>query len=370
MKQTKIITVILVILLSILTVSAGVISKEEITWSESPLSSFGIGDYIVTTTYDDGYAEGVYHRGAFRLGYIFYLSPKITISTSDASITIPITLEGQGCALSGTYSLHHVDLYKGTAGSSSNLLYGQDLGMITCGRTASYNINIPKSNMGSIATTPGSYEMAFKEVMWNQAGMIVTETRIFTLVVEGVSTPPPPPPNTGTISVTSNPSGATVRVSSTEKGYTPVSFPMLPGNYIVYTSLAGYKTDNYGMTVVAGNTVSHNANLQPVTTPTPTIPQPTYTTPQPTYTTPNPTQTTPTPTYSTPIPTYTTPNPTQTTPQPTSTVPLDCYSGYMWDSTYQTCRPWMDVLGSSVYIIVGIILIGGLYLLKRKDIKW
>ncbi len=358
MKPMKIITVVLMILLSIGIASAG-IKSSEITWSESPL--YPLGDYIVTTTYDDGYAEGVYHRGSLSPGYISYLTPKVTISTTTSTISIPITLEGQSCALSGVYSLHHVDLYKDSA--ASNILYGQDVGMITCGQTKSYIINVPKSNLGSIATTPGSYQMVIKETMWNTAGMIVTETRQFTLVVEGVApTPTPTPtPNTGTISITSNPSGATVRVSSTEKGYTPVTFPMPPGNYIVSTSLAGYQTDNYGMTVVNGQVSSHNVNLQPVST----TPTPTQTTPQPTYTTPTPTQTTP-------QPTYTTPNPTQTTPAPTSTVPADCPSGYVWDSTYETCRPITDVITSSgtIYIIIGVVLLAGLYLLKRKDLKW
>lgn len=100
---------------------------------------------------------------------------------------------------------------------------------------------------------------------------------------------------------------------------------------------------------------------------------PSPTTPQPTYTNPNPTYTTPTPTYTNPNPTYTTPNPTQTTPSPTSTVTVDCYSGYVWDSTYETCRPILDVIGSSgstIYIISGLLLVAGLYLLKRKEIKW
>ena len=262
---------IILIMLSLISIaSASDPISSKVTWSESPAYFLGMGDYIVTNTYSDGFEENVYHRGALTsLGSIYSMPYKITTTTTSNTLIIPITLQGQSCALSTLYSLHHVGLYRS---SSNDLLYGINTGMILCGKTSSLTLNVPKSSLGSIGATPGTYSMVIKETMWNTAGMSVTETRLFTLEITGTApTPTPTPtPSTGTISISSNPDGATVRINSDEKGYTPISFTMPPGNYIVSTSLSGYKTDNYGMTVIAGKTVSHSVNLVPLGTPTPT----------------------------------------------------------------------------------------------------
>lgn len=356
---------ILSVLLLAITASAATIVSKEITWREYPiLSDIGLGDYVETTTYSDGYQEGEYHRGTIGMASIFFAPYKITIPSGQTSVNWEYTLEGQSCGLSGTYSYHKVDWYfDGVFYASENL------GIIVCGKTVTYKTKDWREN------DVGTHTILLKETMWNDNGMVVIEKRSITIVIEPnnnlvpAPTPTPTPtPQTGTISITSNPSGATVRVNSVEKGYTPIAFSMPPGNYIVSTSLAGYKTDNYGLTVTSGQESSHFVTLSPivVTTPVPTSDQPSIITPTPTS----------------PISDQTpsiTPTPTSTVGQtPAVTQEIQCPSGFVWSDKYETCRPIADSFSdqinpkgdNTVYIILGAGLLAGIYLLRRKDIKW
>lgn len=457
--------VLVVLLLSVTASATAEIVSKDITWSEYPILSYiGIGDYIETVTYSDGYQENIYHRGfGLMMASITGMPESITYIIGQPELTIPIQLKGMSCSLSNTpYSYHHLGLYD--ARSANNfLLHGKTVGGIICDKTVSYDFIIPKSDLGAAATNPGTYLFEVKETSWNTLelnGRILYENRKFelvvypttsfadfkaetlvpskfvittsetisissriknigtqtatlsvelkvnnvyyssqsvtlnsgesktitfdnvrfpiagnhkisileqsnTIVVSGITLPTPTPTPTieGKISVTSDPSGATVRISTEEIGKTPVSVYRPAGNYILATSMSGYKTDYYGVTVTSGNTVSHYIKLTPipVTTPAPT-PTPT---PTPTLT-PSPT---PSPT-STPIITPgTTPSTTPGT-TPDIDIEVECYSGYVWDDTYKTCRPITETVipsgDTTTYLIIGAVLITGIFLLTRK----
>ncbi len=456
----KSLTILIILLLSVTATASSEIVSSEVMWSEYPILRYiGIGDYIETITYSDGYQENTYHRG-------FVLSPasitsapeSITYTIGQPELKISVQLKGQSCSLSNTpYSYHHLGLYN--TNNNNFLLYGKTAGGIICGATVSYDFIIPKSDLGLIATTPGTYLLNLKETSWNTldiGGRILYENREFelvvnpssglvqfeatnivpskfvittteaitissnikntgtvtatlpvelkindvkydsqsvtlnsgesktitfnnvkfpiagnhrisilgqsnTIVVSGVSqtpvpTPTPAPPaGQGTISVTSNPTGATVRIQSIEVGNTPVSTQRPPGNYIIATSMIGYKTDYYGVTVTSGQTVSHFITLSPIVTTTPT-PTPTPTQGQTSQVTPS-------------ITIGTTPGTTPAT-SPGIDTEVECPSGYIWDNMYETCRPISETVvpsgDTTIYLIIGAILIIGLFLVTRK----
>lgn len=451
----SLLTILMVLLLSVTASAAEIVSKD-ITWSEYPVLSYiGIGDYIETATYSDGYQENTYRRGMLSTGQITGISQSVAYTIGQPEINIPIKLKGMSCTL-GSYSYHTLQLYYQAPIHTNDIkITDKQLpGGIMCDTTVDYNLIVEEWAFGTKIDTPGTYRLEIREISWNDKGtqileiqetnLVVAERTPFaefkaetlvpskfvittsetisissriknigtqtatlpvelkvnnvyyssqsvtlnagesktitfsgvkfpiagnhkisilaqsnTIVVSGttqpVPTPTPTPPSTGEgkISVTSDPSGATVRISSEEVGKTPISVYRSAGNYIIATSMTGYETDYYGVAVTSGNTVSHNVKLVPLPVGTPVPPAPPIPTPSPTPVIP-----------SVPAPTIT---PVAT---PDIDTEVECYSGYIWNDTYQTCVPITETVTPSgdttIYMIVGAVLITGIFLLTRK----
>ena len=87
--------------------------------------------------------------------------------------------------------------------------------------------------------------------------------------------PPAVTPQTGSISISSDPLGATIYLDEINQGVTPLSLENIPfGVHVVKLTLEGYEdwTDNVELTA-ASPSASVNPTLSPVPTPTPTPPQ-------------------------------------------------------------------------------------------------
>lgn len=94
------------------------------------------------------------------------------------------------------------------------------------------------------------------------------------------------PRTTGTLQITSNPSGAQVSINKAPYGSTPVTVPDLEqGTYIIDYSLQGYQSIEQQVILTASQTIPVSGLLEPMPTPTPTLATPI---PSPT---PEPTQT-------------------------------------------------------------------------------
>jgi hypothetical protein len=79
-------------------------------------------------------------------------------------------------------------------------------------------------------------------------------------------------PTTGSISVTSSPTGAEVYLNNAFKGLSPLTLESLsPGSYAVLVKLSGYQDWQSNAQVTAGQTTQLSATLVPTTTPTPTV---------------------------------------------------------------------------------------------------
>jgi hypothetical protein len=70
------------------------------------------------------------------------------------------------------------------------------------------------------------------------------------------------PGKTGTLSIRSNPRGATVTVDGAFMGNTPSSLKLAPGPHSISVSLGGYKDFVTSVTVEAGDTVPVKADLE------------------------------------------------------------------------------------------------------------
>lgn len=66
----------------------------------------------------------------------------------------------------------------------------------------------------------------------------------------------------GSIHVTSDPTGATIYVDNEEKGETPISVSAMPGEHTVSAVMDGYVTGNKTVTVNSGETVDVHFNLK------------------------------------------------------------------------------------------------------------
>lgn len=94
------------------------------------------------------------------------------------------------------------------------------------------------------------------------------------------------PVTTGTLDITSTPSGAEVLINGSPYGITPVNIPDLEnGSYTVGLSLPGYQGAQSEVILNAGQRVPVSINLQPIPTATPTqVPTTSQATPTPTPT--------------------------------------------------------------------------------------
>lgn len=82
----------------------------------------------------------------------------------------------------------------------------------------------------------------------------------------------PLPEKTGSVAITSSPSGAEVYLDNEYHGTTPTTIKALPaGNHTVEVRERGYKTWSQNVTVISGSTVSVSPSLVPVA---PTVPTP------------------------------------------------------------------------------------------------
>lgn len=79
---------------------------------------------------------------------------------------------------------------------------------------------------------------------------------------------PPPPPSTGTLSLSSIPSGAQAVINGRVVGNTPISLELLPGTYSLELRLSGYNTLRTAFTIQAGKVTRLNLTL--TATPPPT----------------------------------------------------------------------------------------------------
>jgi serine/threonine protein phosphatase PrpC len=95
-----------------------------------------------------------------------------------------------------------------------------------------------------------------------EAGRFFT-TKAFT------QTPPttPPPANTGTVQITSEPSGATITIDGKGYGKTPTKLTLAPGSYKTVLSLTGYRTETKDFTITKGESKSLAVILIKTTTP-------------------------------------------------------------------------------------------------------
>ena len=93
-------------------------------------------------------------------------------------------------------------------------------------------------------------------------------------------------PTTGTLSITSTPSGAAIKIDGKYKGETPLTLEnQRSGSYSIIFSAEGYETQTKSVTVTAGKTVTCSATLKKKQAQQPVVQQPVQ---QPTMTTPTP----------------------------------------------------------------------------------
>nr|QNO52397.1 hypothetical protein IAKEDICC_00018 [Methanosarcinales archaeon ANME-1 ERB6] len=82
---------------------------------------------------------------------------------------------------------------------------------------------------------------------------------------------PTPSPTSGTISVSSSPSGAYIYLDNTYKGIAPLTITdVSPGTHAIKATLAGYEDWSTNTEVTSGSTASVSASLTQTSTPTPT----------------------------------------------------------------------------------------------------
>ena len=81
----------------------------------------------------------------------------------------------------------------------------------------------------------------------------------------------PATPTTGTIQVTSSPSGASVTLDGVPSGTTPTSLTATPGTHTVVLSLAGHQPATRQASVIAGQTTPVTATLTPIATNQPPV---------------------------------------------------------------------------------------------------
>jgi len=81
--------------------------------------------------------------------------------------------------------------------------------------------------------------------------------------------PVQPPETTGTIRVTSSPSGATIYLNGNYRGTTPLTITKVaaPATYSVEADLAGYRSSTMTVSAVAGQTTNVNMALNPISIP-------------------------------------------------------------------------------------------------------
>jgi len=124
---------------------------------------------------------------------------------------------------------------------------------------------LDNANKGSTPVTlsdiaPGNHTVLLKKTGYNDYKTTVTVVAGQTATIS--ATLVPVTPTTGSISITSSPSGATVLLDNVNKGVTPVTLnKVAPGKHTVVLKKTGYKDNQNSVTVVAGQTATVNATL-------------------------------------------------------------------------------------------------------------
>lgn len=287
-----------------------IVSKVEI-WSEYPLlAPLGIGDRLYLVTESDGQKYYEYSASTFlKLGAISYIQSTKNMPFGgfpDGFEGMSVTITPVSCVLTGGASVKHVVI----AEYNSKRIGDQVFDDVSCGSSGSISDSIVLKND------------------WISEAGINLQT------------------------------SATYSVTVKERLYWGNQDPVRGS------------TKTFNLVVGSGTTTP---------TPTPTPTSTTAPTPTPSITPVITPIVTPTPTTSiTPgITPGTAPSITPGT-TPSIDTEIECYSGYVWSDKYKTCRPIADTISDTVnpsgsntaYIIIGAGLLAGIYLLKRKDLKW
>jgi hypothetical protein len=133
-----------------------------------------------------------------------------------------------------------------------------------------------------VGTTPSNGPLYFTQVIPGTYSMLLSKAgyQDYTANVQvqagqnydyRVTLTPVSNPTTGSIAISSSPSGAEVYLNNAFKGLSPITLDSLtPGAYTVTLKLSGYQDWQAGAQVTAGQTTQLTATLSPSATPTPT----------------------------------------------------------------------------------------------------
>ncbi|MCK4590628.1 MAG: PQQ-binding-like beta-propeller repeat protein, partial [Candidatus Latescibacteria bacterium] len=151
---------------------------------------------------------------------------------------------------------------------------------ITISGTASDDIGL---NKVEIRVNAGSWQLASGTTSWSkQVTLSSGENTIYAraTVTSGntaetsvtVSYNPPPHPSTGSVSVSSSPSGASVYLDGSYQGTTPKTITSIEeGSHTITLKLTDYEDGSQPINVVAGQTIGVSQDLAKSPTPTSTI---------------------------------------------------------------------------------------------------
>jgi len=114
----------------------------------------------------------------------------------------------------------------------------------------------------------GTHTITLKLSGYNDKSVSTTVQGGGTATVSVPLDPINPPVSSGTLDITSNPTGANVYINNEYKGIAPFQQSMAAGQYSVTFRLTGYLDSTVTATVNAGGTSSVQGNLVPVTQPT------------------------------------------------------------------------------------------------------
>jgi len=75
-----------------------------------------------------------------------------------------------------------------------------------------------------------------------------------------------PPPTTGTLQLTSSPSGASITIDGSPSGTTPAQRTLPAGSHSITLSLSGYQPASFSVAITSGQTTTRSVTLTPIAT--------------------------------------------------------------------------------------------------------
>jgi hypothetical protein len=97
------------------------------------------------------------------------------------------------------------------------------------------------------------------------SGIKITQTTATATQATTARVPPTTMPESGSLSVTTTPAGATVFIDNVQRGVSPAIIPSLsPGSHILLLKLDGYKDLSIPVTITAGQTATFTTGLSPL----------------------------------------------------------------------------------------------------------